>query len=121
MSHPLDPLSAEEITLAVELFRSAHEKDGAFFSSIGLVEPEKAAVKSGSTPIRMARVLGVDQTPDGGFAADVDLTNRRCAIERLPGSAQAPYGYADLGMAVLLTKQNEDLLARARRPQTLET
>ena len=107
MSHPLDPLSAEEITLAVELFRSAHEKDGAFFSSIGLVEPEKAAVKSGSTPIRMARVLGVDQTPDGGFAADVDLTNRRCAIERLPGSAQAPYGYADLGMAVLLTKQNE--------------
>ena len=110
MSHPLDPLSAAEISTAVDSFRSHHNDGEAFFSSIGLVEPTKQSVKAGASVPRVARLLGLDQTPDGGFAADVNLDTGETSISRLPGNAQAPYGFADLGLAVQLTKQNEDWL-----------
>jgi len=108
MAHPLDPLSGAEISRAVELFRAQNEADGAFFSSVGLIEPPKAMVKEGQQPPRMARLLGVDQTADGGFAAEVNLDEGSVLINRLQGDAQAPYGFADLGLAVLLTKSNAD-------------
>ena len=108
MAHPLDPLSGAEIARAVELFRAQNEADGAFFSSVGLIEPPKAMVKQGQQPPRMARLLGVDQTADGGFAAEVNLDEGSVLINRLQGDAQAPYGFADLGLAVLLTKSNAD-------------
>jgi primary-amine oxidase len=107
MPHPLDPLSAAEISQAVAIFRTQHSGSKAFFSSIGLVEPPKATVKTGASAPRIARLLGVDESPDGGFAADVNLDTGAAAISRLPGNAQAPYGFADLGLAVVLTKQNE--------------
>ncbi|MEM8769251.1 MAG: primary-amine oxidase [Pseudomonadota bacterium] len=107
MTHPLDPLSAAEITSAISSFRSQHKDEQAFFSSAGLVEPPKAAVKAGDAIPRIVRLLGVDGQGDGGFVADVNLENGETSISRLPGSAQAPYGYADLGMAVVLTKQND--------------
>ena len=108
MAHPLDPLSGAEIARAVEIFRAQNEADGAFFSSVGLIEPPKAMVKEGQQPPRMARLLGVDQTADGGFAAEVNLDEGSVLINRLQGDAQAPYGFADLGLAVLLTKSNAD-------------
>jgi Cu2+-containing amine oxidase len=37
MTHPLDPLTAAEITHAVATFRSQHDDEKAFFSSAGLV------------------------------------------------------------------------------------
>ncbi|MEM6705043.1 MAG: primary-amine oxidase [Acidobacteriota bacterium] len=110
MTHPLDPLSAEEIQRAVACFREHHDDDQAFFSSIGLVEPPKSSVKAGEGPPRVARLLGVDQSADGGFAADVDLDAGSTTVARLSGNAQAPYGYADLELAVVLTKQNEEWL-----------
>ena len=108
MSHPLDPLTAAEITHAVKSFRHRHDDPHAFFSSAGLVEPPKAAVKAATNVARVVRLLGVDQTPDGGFAADVDLGTGEATIDRLPGDAQAPYGFADLGLAVMLTKQSAE-------------
>ena len=111
MTHPLDPLSADEIRQAVQIFRKTHTDKRAFFSSAGLVEPQKSKVKTGTAIPRVARLLGMDTTPDGGFVADIDLDKGAAAISRLPGNAQAPYGFADLGMAVLLTKQNPDWLA----------
>jgi primary-amine oxidase len=110
MTHPLDPLSAVEIKRAVASFRAQHDDAQAFFSSIGLVEPPKGKIKAGASVPRIARLLGVDQAPDGGFAADINLDTGEAAISRLPGNAQAPYGFADLGLAVVLTKQNEDWL-----------
>ena len=107
MSHPLDPLSAAEISSAVDRFREPHDEEQAFFSSAGLVEPPKASVKAGAEVPRIARLLGVDGKADGGFKADVNLASGEVAVERLPGTAQAPYGFADLGFAVMLTKQNE--------------
>ncbi len=109
MTHPLDPLSAAEISTAVSCFRNQHNGK-AFFSSIGLVEPPKQAVKAGTPTPRVARLLGVDETADGGFAADINLDTQDVTINRLPGTAQAAYGFADLGLAVMLTKQNEEWL-----------
>lgn len=110
MSHPLDPLIGDEITRAVDIFRDQHALKGVFFSSIGLVEPAKAAVKAGAKTPRIARLLGVDETSDGGFVADVDLDANVASIVRLPGNAQAPYGFFDLGLAIVLTKQNAEWL-----------
>lgn len=110
MSHPLDPLTGAEIFSAVALFRNQHGDAEAFFSSIGLVEPPKAKVKTGTSVPRIARLLGVDSTPGGGFAADVNLDSGRVIVTRLAGTAQAPYGFADMGMAVQLTKQHQGWL-----------
>ena len=110
MTHPLDPLSAAEIERAVACFREQHDDAQAFFSSIGLVEPPKEKVKAGEWVPRIARLLGIDQALDGGFVADVNLDNSEASISRLPGNAQAPYGFADLGLAVVLTKKNEEWL-----------
>ena len=55
MTHPLDPLSASEISQAVDRFREHHES-GAYFSSIGLIEPPKAQVKTGQPTDRVAPV-----------------------------------------------------------------
>jgi len=115
MTHPLDPLTATEIKRAVDCFREQHNDEKAFFSSIGLVEPPKADVKAGSSVPRVARLLGVDQSPDGGFIADINIDSGNASISRLPGNAQAPYGFADLGLAVLLTKQNDEWLAAVRK------
>jgi primary-amine oxidase len=110
MSHPLDPLTGAEISSAVAHFRNQHNDAEAFFSSIGLVEPPKANVKAGTSVPRIARLLGVDSTPDGGFAADVNLDTGKAIITRLAGTAQAPYGFADMGIAVQLTKQHQGWL-----------
>ena len=110
MTNPLDPLSAAEINDAVALFRAHHNAE-AYFSSIGLVEPPKAKVKAGTATPRVARLLGVDNTPGGGFVADIDLTAAEVTLQRLPGNAQGPYGFAELGLAVMLTKQNPTWLA----------
>ncbi len=107
MTHPLDPLSAAEIEKAVGIFRNQHAEAQAFFSSAGLVEPPKDSVKAGANAPRVARLLGWDPAPDGGFAADINLESGEASISRLPGNAQAPYGFADLGFAVVLCKKHD--------------
>ena len=53
MTRPLDPLSAAEISQAVDSFCSQHGSTEAFFSSIGLVEPPKGKVKAGASVPRV--------------------------------------------------------------------
>ncbi|XOV86564.1 MAG: primary-amine oxidase [Pseudomonadota bacterium] len=115
-AHPLDPVAAAEIEAAVRIFRqSPGTGEHAFFSSVGLVEPTKAflqAYRKGDAFTRTLRLLGVDGEGDGGFEADVDVTMGKLAsYRRLSTSAQAPYCYADLGLAVQLTKANPEWLA----------
>ncbi|MEC8298988.1 MAG: primary-amine oxidase [Pseudomonadota bacterium] len=110
MTHPLDPLSEKEIYAALEIFHNTYAGTETFFSSAGLLEPPKHLVKSGTTVPRVVKLLGVDNQRDGGFAAEIDLTSNSASISRLPASSQAPYSYAELGMAVMLTKQNQTWL-----------
>ena len=111
MTHPLEPISAKEINTALEIFYKTFDGTEAFFSSAGLLEPPKHIVKSGGNAPRVVKLLGVDNIPDGGFVAEVDLTLKSASISRLQGDSQAPYSFAELGMAVMLTKQNKAWLA----------
>ena len=111
MTHPLEPISAKEINTALEIFHKTFDGTEVFFSSAGLLEPPKHIVKSVGIAPRIVKLLGVDNIPDGGFVAEVDLTSKSASISRLPGDSQAPYSFAELGMAVMLTKQNEAWLA----------
>lgn len=110
--HPLEPLSAKEIETAVQIFLREHSVDHISFSSAGLVEPSKEVIKSGGKTPRTVRFLGRDATHDGGFKADIDVTNGKLAeLTRLGGDAQVPYNYADLGIAVSLTKSDPSWLS----------
>ncbi len=111
MPHPLEPLSEKEIDAALEIFHQTHDGTETFFSSASLLEPRKDLVKSGATVPRVVKLLGVDNRQDGGFVAEVDIASQNASISRLPGDSQAPYSFAELGMAVMLTKQNEAWLA----------
>ncbi len=111
MTHLLAPPTAAEIETCVALFRNAHDKKSATFSSVGLVEPAKADLKNGYSS-RVLKLVGVDGTADGGFAAFVDVTdNKVISIDRLPGNAGAPYSFAELGVAVEVLKADADYLA----------
>ncbi len=111
MTHPLEPISAKEINTALEIFHKTFDGTEAFFSSASLLEPPKQVVKSGGIAPRVLKLLGVDNIADGGFVAEVDITSKNASISRLPSDSQAPYSFAELGMAVMLTKQNEAWLA----------
>jgi primary-amine oxidase len=113
VTHPLEPLSATEIELGVELFRAACDGERKpSFSSAGLVEPGKADLKAGRNTHRVLKLLGVDGATDGGFAALVDLTAREVvSIERLPSEAQSPYNFFELGMAIELTRTHPEFRA----------
>lgn len=115
--HPLHPMTVNEIERVVAIFREHHPDEHAFFASVGLIEPEKAVVqqfKQGGQVTRNIRLLGLDSQHDGGFQADINVATGDFALKRLAGDAQSPYGFADLGLAVELTKNNKTWLDAVR-------
>ena len=83
--HPLDPLTADEIRIAVQLARSDARLASAAFPSVDVLEPPKAAVvawQSGQTLMRQARLVAM--TADRVYEVIVDLPRRRLAsvVER---------------------------------------
>lgn len=114
--NPFEPLSSAEIEKAVATFRNARPEEPAYFSSSGLVEPAKERVKAGESGARVVRLMGVDDQADGGFMADVDVTAGAVVeVQRLGPAAQGPYGFAELGLAVKLTRADEEWLAAVRK------
>lgn len=114
--NPFEPLSIAEIERAISLFRASHSDAKAFFSSCGLVEPDKAKIKHGDSVPRIVRLLGTDSNPDGGFWAEVNVTEGEMShFSRLDSSAQGPYGFAELGIAVHLTKTNDEWLDAVKK------
>ena len=110
--HPLELLSADEVAIAVQLFRAHHIDDKAYFSSIGLKEPNKSDVLAGKTIARVVTLSGVDQQADGGFVSFVDVTAKKVlSTTRLTLDAQVAYNYVDIGTAIVLTKSNAQWLA----------
>jgi primary-amine oxidase len=110
--HPLESLSADEVTTAVKLFRENHADEKAYFSSIGLNEPNKVEVLGGNRIARVVTLSGVDQQADGGFVSLVDVTAQQViSTTRLGLEAQVAYNYLDFGTAVVLTKSNAEWLA----------
>lgn len=111
-SHPLESLSADEVATAVKLFRGHHADEKAYFSSIGLKEPNKVEVLEGKKIARVVALSGVDQQADGGFVSLVDVTAKQViSTTRLGLEAQVAYNHLDFGTAVVLTKSNAEWLA----------
>ena len=76
-SHPLDPLTAEEISRTVEIARRARQiGDGWRFVTVTLDEPAKSVLrnhKPGSELRRRALVIAIDRTTGGAYEGIVDL------------------------------------------------
>ena len=117
ITHPLAPLSAAEIEAAADLVRTA-DKLGSepVFTSIGLVEPDKLLVwnyRPGQPFPRVARVLGTDEHPDGGFDAEIDLVASTVSLKRVEG-AQTPIGLVELLRVIGITKEDQHWRAAVR-------
>ena len=117
-SHPLAPLTAEEIEFASGLAK-AHLNDRAGFCSVALVEPAKESLQSfvaGDEVPRRLRFMGYDYPgePDGGFDAIVDLATGDVEVTRI-AKGQAPIGFADVVAAIHITKTDAGWQAAMRR------
>jgi len=79
--HPLDPLTADEITTAIAVLRTSGQLPAdAIFPLVTLREPSKADVLSfrpGDTPQREALVVVLDRPNNATYEAVVDLNARR--------------------------------------------
>jgi primary-amine oxidase len=89
MSHPLDPLGPNEITRAVEIIRKEGGlSDSAWFETIALHEPDKAALRSGPVP-RLAFVCCYDPPSGATWDGIADLEQGRLHDWRHVKAAQA--------------------------------
>jgi primary-amine oxidase len=85
-THPLAPLTADEITEAARIIRqSGRAPDGARFVTLTLDDPAKDAVLRGEAPRRRAFAVLYDARADRTFEAVADLAAR--SVERF---AQIP-------------------------------
>jgi primary-amine oxidase len=89
-THPLEPLTAEEITAAAEILRTEKELGPSWrFVFVMLEEPEKALLRAwdGTAPVeRVAFVVLRDRETRGTYEALVSLTEARVlSLERKPG------------------------------------
>ncbi len=86
-SHPLDPLSADEIRQAAAIVRRMSTIGDTWrFASIELREPAKAALESGQRHAREALVVGWDRADGQAYRAVVSLTGDEVTRwEHLPG------------------------------------
>ena len=78
VTHPLDPLTTDEIRVAVQVARAEPRLANASFPSIAVHEPAKASVlawQPGQPIVRHARVQAM--TGDRTYELVVDLTGRR--------------------------------------------
>ncbi|QEH33802.1 Copper methylamine oxidase precursor [Aquisphaera giovannonii] len=93
--HPLDPLTPDEIRLAVATIRKEKSLgEGVRFASVLLDEPAKgllAEAARGKDIPRVALIVLLDRATGRGYEATVDLTARRVRrFEALPPGVQPP-------------------------------
>ena len=114
-SRPFSPVTAEELKTAVGIFRDEHDGENIVFASSALVEPTKATVKAGEANSRVVRLVGADSRQDGGFEAEVDVSNKEMkSSKRLGLDAQVSYNFFELFAAIELTRSNEEWLAAVK-------
>lgn len=97
MSHPLDPLSAEELAAACDLVRSSFVVSTSIrFPKVQLEEPTKIEMRAfdggGSVPDRLAFVLTLDVTTGEAIEHIVDLGARTVLRRKVLPNREAPYG-----------------------------
>ena len=88
-THPLDPLSGDEIASAVAAVRGAHDPESRFrFVTVTLLEPEKSALSTDGLP-RLAEIVVLDPGSEGAYEGVVDVgSGELVRWERLPDGVQ---------------------------------
>jgi len=108
-NHPLNNLSAAEISDAVSILKqnnSDHENSS--FSYISLEEPDKNLVKKNNGLDRIVKIVGVDQQ-SLGFEAEINLSKKELTREeRISETAAPTYTLADTLRAMQLTIEDEN-------------
>src|SRR5882757_1919586 len=91
--HPLDPLTAEEITAACVLVRAAAtSSENCRFPTVRLEEPTKQELADGSGLPRRAFALTLDVTTGEAIEHIVDLGRGEIVARKVIPNREAPYG-----------------------------
>jgi Cu2+-containing amine oxidase len=111
--HPLDPLSPDEIRLAVSILRDVRALGETFkFVSVALNEPAKALVlhpKANSAIPREARLVLLDRATGVGYEAQVNLSARSVPrFEALPKGVQPPIMMDEFGECEVAAKRSQE-------------
>ncbi len=118
-AHPLDPCSAEELTLAVSILREANElSEQATFACGFPVEPPKDLVlqfQEGMEFHRLIRLIGHDRTRKQSFDARVSLTDHKLIELSWIDDGQAPVSGADYLRMLELVKPNAEWVAAVKK------
>ncbi|WP_041781991.1 primary-amine oxidase [Mycolicibacterium chubuense] len=132
MSHPLDPLSADEITAAAAILRRERgvgappapggPELGWRFASIEMVEPSKEELAAfhdsgdtGGPPARRAEVVCLDRSANATYKGVVSLTDDRVEVfEHIPG-VQANFTLDEFTECDQLLRSHPDVVAALRR------
>ena len=119
VAHPLDPLSADEISRVVEILAGEHDLSAARFVEIVLLEPEKEALArfgaSGERPPREAFVALHDRVAQTACEAIVALDEGAVRSWREVPGVQAAITldeYIECEQAVRADRRFRDALAR---------
>ena len=118
-AHPLDPCTAEELTLAVSILRDANElSEQATFACGFPDEPPKDLVlqfQEGTDFDRLIRLIGHDRAQKRSFDARVSLTNRKLVELNWIDDGQAPVSGADYFRMLELVKPNAEWVAAVKK------
>ncbi|GIW40971.1 MAG: amine oxidase [Candidatus Binatia bacterium] len=116
--HPLEPLSAEEISRAVEILKEAGKVgERTRFCSIVLDEPTKKELASherGESIPRRARAVAYDPEA-GGWIAVADLSSQALVSFRRVTEGQVHLSFLDFLEAIALVRENPEWRAALRK------
>ncbi|MEM7018642.1 MAG: tyramine oxidase, partial [Pseudomonadota bacterium] len=118
--HPLHPPLSEEIGKAGELLKTKLN-DKIVFSSLALIEPDKADVKAfdaGDKPAALARrlrVAGYDFVQSQSFVGTVDVTADTVENLEWLDNSQAPINFVDVVRVITAVKEDEGWQAAMRK------
>jgi primary-amine oxidase len=117
--HPLEPLSAAELSRAVEILReSGHLGDAARYSCALPVEPPKDAVRAfrpGDAIQRELRLIGYDRERIGSFDAHISLSQGKLLDFSKIEPGQASLGMMDVIRVIQIVKEDPDWQAAMRK------
>ncbi|MGH2886059.1 MAG: primary-amine oxidase, partial [Solirubrobacteraceae bacterium] len=119
-SHPLDPLSGEEIAAAAATVRSAHDPADRFrFVAITLLEPDKGELASwheGDAHPRLAEVVVLDPGTEGAYEGVVDCASHEVVRwDRLPDGVQPAIAVEEYELCEQLVRDHPDFRAALLR------
>jgi primary-amine oxidase len=118
VTHPLDPLTAEEISAAVAAVRAAQPLERPTFSLVVLVDPPKdvvVAFEPGDAIERRARVVVTDRAVRRTYEGVVELARGELSAWRELEGVQPPIVGEDFARAAQAALADERFVAALRR------